>query len=961
MPVAPSESGNSLVVVIGTTPHDPGVLLGRDAELERCGGFLERVRGGASAALVILGDPGTGKTALLDHLITMASMLGGFTVLQARCLEAESEISYSGLADVTRPLRGLIDALPRVQARALQAALALGPSAAPILGPAGGEQRFAVAIATLTLLAAAAETGPVVVAVDDAHWLDSASAEALVFTARRLGTEGVGMVFTARRTEPWPAHFEALPTMGLEGLDAAAAAALVTRVRARSVPAEVTMRLRAATGGNPLALASLAVALDEAQLLGKAHIPDPLPVDATIRRGFVRRMTGLPPACRDALLVAAAADAPQLDAVAAALGKSGLSVADLEAAESRGLITIRPGENELAFDHPLLRSAIYHDASPPARRAAHAALARALAAAPERRAWHLALAAAGPDESVAADLADAARQAQRRGGHGGASRALELAARLSPSADRRATRLFEAAWAAALAGQATRMNDLLDAGLAAAPDPVLRAQMQNMRGRVAVFSASPLRAGHLLLAEADRIEDADAALAAEMRVEAVPAMSLSGRLQEALTVAIDAHRRAQRLGGDLAARTGLMLGLARILAGDPQSDRPLFEASLARLARPPRSADPALGLSFYLTAAAQALTWVGELDRAAHLIAELRERTRNAFLPGLLSYVLGMSSDIELRRGRLAAARAAAAESVQLAADTSAGTQYAFALARLGTAAAAMGLAEECRTSVAHALAVSEEADMWSVPIFGHAALGLLALGASDPGEAARGLDQAEHAAERCGLEHPGVAVYAGDRVEALTRAGRRPEAERALGRLQGQARITQGTWELGVAARCHGLLASAAAADGHFAQALALLEPVSVFEAARTRMCWGESLRRRRQRGQARKLLEQARETFAKLGAVTWAGQTEIELEASGAVVHRTIPAPASQLTPREFQICALVAQGATNPEIATKLFLSRKTIEAHLGHIFAKLGVRSRTELTRLIIQNGLSEGVA
>ena len=255
-----------------------------------------------------------------------------------------------------------------------------------------------------------------------------------------------------------------------------------------------------------LALTSLAAALDEAQLLGKAQIPDPLPVGATIGRGFVRRLAGLPQACRDALLVAAAADAPQLDAVAAALGESGLSVADLEAAESRGLIGIRPGAGELAFDHPLLRSAIYHDASPSSRRAAHAALARALVAAPERRAWHLALAAAGPDESVAADLADAARQAQRRGGHGGAARALELAARLSPSADRRAVRLFEAARAAALAGQATRVNDLLDAGLAAGPDAVLRARMQNLRGRVAIFSASPLRAGHLLLAEADRLD-----------------------------------------------------------------------------------------------------------------------------------------------------------------------------------------------------------------------------------------------------------------------------------------------------------------------------------------------------------------------------------------------------------------------------------------------------------------------
>jgi hypothetical protein len=206
--------------------------------------------------------------------------------------------------------------------------------------------------------------------------------------------------------------------------------------------------------------------------------------------------------------------------------------------------------------------------------------------------------------------------------------------------------------------------------------------MQNLRGRVAPFSASPLLAGRLLLAEADRVEGVDAALAAQMRVEAAAAIGLAGRVQEDLTVAIDAHRTAVALGDDdPSARSGLLLGMARILAGDPQSDRPLFEASLARLAGQPLSADSALDLSFYLCAAAQALSWIGELDRAANLIAEFRVRTRDALLPGLLSlsHVLGISSEIELRRGRLAAAHAAAAESVQLAADTSAGTQYAFA------------------------------------------------------------------------------------------------------------------------------------------------------------------------------------------------------------------------------------------------------------------------------------------
>ena len=760
------------------------------------------------------------------------------------------------------------------------------------------------------------------------------------------------MLFTVRRTVPWPAHFDALPVIGLEGLDPDAAAALVTRVRARAIPADVMTRLWAATGGNPLALTSLATTLDEAQLLGQAQIPDPLPVDATKRHGFAHRMAGISHRCRDALLVAAAADVPQLDAVAAALRESGLSVADLEPAESRGLISMSPGRGELAFDHPLLRSAVYHDADPSSRRAAHAALAGALAAEPERRAWHLALAAAGPDESVASGLAEAARQAQRRGGHGAAARALELAARLSPDVGRRAIRLFEAAQAAALGGQGTRVNDLLDAGLAADPDPVLRARMQNLRGCVAVFASSPLSGGRLLLAEAARVEGVDPALAAEMRIQAISAISLSGRVHEALAVAIDAHRRASGLDDNLASRAGLLLAKARILVGDPHTDRALFEASLARLASRPLSTESAFGVFFYLPGAALALSWVGELEPAAQLIAELSEWVRDALLPGLLSYVLGVSSEIELRRGRLGAAYAAAAESVQLVAATGTGTQHALALARLGAAAAVLGLDDQCRTNVAHAFAVSEQADLWSVPVYGHAALGLLALGAGNPDEAAHALDHAERAAEQAGLGHPGVVPFGGDLIEALARAGRRADAERALGRLQCQADNSQGSWERGVVARCHGLIAPSGVADDHFAQALELLEPVSCFEAARTRLCWGENLRRRRQRGQARSLLGQAREAFAMLGAVTWTRQAEVELGASGAVIHNAVTTPASQLTPREFQICALIAQGATNPEIAAKLFLSRKTIEAHLGHIFSKLGVRSRTELTRLVI---------
>ena len=259
--------------------------------------------------------------------------------------------------------------------------------------------------------------------------------------------------------------------------------------------------------------------------------------------------------------------------------------------------------------------------------------------------------------------------------------------------------------------------------------------------------------------------------------------------------------------------------MTRILAGDPQSDRHCSRPAWPGL--PTGRCQPILRWACSCTCPARPRPWPGSANSTVPRtsVAELREWSRDALFPGLLSYVLGISSEIELRRGRLAAARAAAAESVQLAADTGAGTQHAFALARLGAAAAAMGLDDECRASVTRALAVGEKTDMWSIPVYGHAALGLLALGAGDPGEAAHALDRADRAAKQSGLGHPGVVPYTGDHVEALARAGQHPEAEQALDRLQACARITQGSWELGVKARCHGLLATATTADGHFTQ----------------------------------------------------------------------------------------------------------------------------------------------
>ena len=454
------------------------MLVGREDERRQLDSLITRARGGESTALLLHGEPGIGKTRLLEHAAATAA---DFKVLRARPLEAESELAFAGLSELLRPVLHLLGKIPAPQEAALSGALALGP-------PMPGD-RFAVAAATLSLLAAAAEESPVLVVVDDAHWLDTPSREALLFAGRRLGSEGVLLLLGMRDREWIPAA--GLGILELHGLSATDAAALVDRTE---TPVDVAVRTRilTETRGNPLAILEAVATLTDAELLGKVPIIHPLAVGASLEQAFAQRLDLLPQDTRDALLIAAASDTGSAGEVARALAQAGLSPDALEPAERDGVIIL--GGERIEFRHPLVRSAAYHLRGPAERRAAHRALAAASGAgAGERAAWHLAAACAGPDEEVAALLERSAASAFARRGYAAAARAFQAAALLSPGDEDRVRRTMDAGRALWFAGEGERAAALLESVLDLAAEPAARADLQGLRGRRDALRQSGVR------------------------------------------------------------------------------------------------------------------------------------------------------------------------------------------------------------------------------------------------------------------------------------------------------------------------------------------------------------------------------------------------------------------------------------------------------------------------------------
>lgn len=907
------------------------MFVGRSEEQSRLGALIDGARRGESSAVILYGEPGVGKSTLLERAMRGAD---GYVVLRAQPLQAESELPFAGLADLLRPVLHLRERIPPPQRQALGSALALGPASAG--------DRFAVAAATLSLLAAAGEQSPVVAVVDDAHWLDRPSRIALVFAARRLVNEGV-VVLLALRDRDW-LHTTGLDALRLDGLAPSDASKLLNGA-GDGLTGAVRARLVTDTRGNPLALLEAVATLTPGQRRGLEAITEPLAVGTALERAFAQQLEGLPHDTQRALLIAAASDTGSTGEIMAALAESGLGGTALEPAERGGVIALTA--EYVTFRHPLVRSAAYHARDPTERRAAHRALAAAVGA-DDRAAWHLAAAAAGPDERVAALLETAGATALERSAYAAAARAFEAAAMLSATDTDRLRRTIGAGRALWLAGDPDRAGSVLDGSLEFVTEPIPRAQIQMLRGATMLFTRPVAETFSLLVAEAERVEPANSQLAAEMLSLATIVCFMAGDPGRAEAVARRA-RHAAGLDASVAERAArLSLGLAIVHSGHVTEAVSLIESVLAELGPADlESRDGVLPLA--LAGAVQTLVWTERVETARALIEGSIAAARSADAATILPYALATLSEIEIRYGSIAAAYAAAAESVQLSRDTGQFVESSFSYVSLARVEAILGHEAECRTLVATALEVAQTTGADSIRTYSTGVLGLLELSLGRPELAATHLRECARLQRAQRMDLPTAVPSAGDLVEALVRSGDVAGARSALDAVEISARDTGLRWPAAIAARGRGLLADEDDYESAFAEALEAHGDRMPFERARTDLCLG--MRRRRSRRRA--ALLSALSFFETTGAEPWAEQARAELRAAGdsqLSSHRT-KVSLQTLTPQELQVALTAANGATNKETAASLFLSTKTVEFHLSNTYRKLGVRSRAELVRRV----------
>ncbi|MEW9550078.1 LuxR C-terminal-related transcriptional regulator [Nonomuraea sp. NPDC050783] len=900
------------------------MLHGRATETAAIETLLASARAGEGGALALRGEAGVGKSALLDAAASLAAGAEpAMPVLRADGVEPEADLAFAALHQLLHPVTGLLDALPGAQRDALSAALGLAGAPAPASGP----DRFLVAAGVLSLLAEAAAPGGLLCLVDDVQWMDRASADALLFAARRLRTERVAMLFSVRGDT----LLKGVPELRVGGLDEASCAALLAPATGAAVPVApgVVARLAALTGGNPLVLRESVAALSPAQLAGHAPLPDPLPGGEQLFGDQVARLS--PDARRLALLASLESDLALAlraggEGGAAGGGEPFDGGAALHELEAAGLVTVAGGV--VRFRHPLVRSAVHAAATSAQIRAAHAVLARLTDG--DRRALHQAAAAVGTDEAVAADLAAAAGRARARGGHGDAATALARAAELTPDPLRRAARLKDAATAAWLAGRPGQaQSHLAEARELATPHRAthgaggLLEEIAQLRGRFELNSGDASEAVRILAAGESIGMLADASEAASY-VGDVPAMVELGRR---------ARKHPPGFLRDVVAGIGAML--------EDGSGGELLRGALA-------GADELTGAAELLWASAAA-SYLGEADVSAELVERAGRAARVSGMVGQLPVVLEFVATGERLKGRPAESAAVAEEGLHLAREAGYTNSVAAHLANLAVVAALRGEEERCRHLAGEALAIAIPHRVGLRAGVASYALALLDLGLGR--YAAAHARFAALAAAGPGAGHPTVTWRSTpDRVEAATAAGEHEAAREALAAYERWAAHAATDEARALLARCRALLADPGADAELFEEALRRHgEP---FERARTALLYGERLRRAQRPGRARSRLRAALETFERLGAAPWAERARGELRAAGEATARPAAGDArAALTPQELRIARMVAEGASSKEVAARLFLSPRTVEYHLYKIYPKLGVTSRTELARLL----------
>jgi|SRR5579884_1491843 len=895
------------------------MLLGRVRELQALEQLLDAARRGRSGVLALVGEPGIGKTSLLD---AAAERAHGMRVLRARGVASEAQIPFAALFELLRPALRCLDSIPRPQAAALEGALALRPARAG--------DRFAIGAATLSLLGAYAETEPVLVLVDDVQWLDGSSGDALRFAFRRLLAEPVAVVLAAREDEPSLLDGADFAVLRLPGLDADAAAALVQRP-------DVARRLHRETGGNPLALIELA----------RERLPElapgvPVPVPTTVAEAYLQRAAALPEPTRDTLVLAAVTDRGDVLLLERAAVRLGLSVADLDPAAAAGLLTVAGGRVE--FRHPLARSALYAAAPPERRRAVHRALAETLPDADaDRRAWHLALAAAGTDEHASSALAQAGERAYERSAYDVASQAYERAARLAPERRQRAALLYEAADAAWLGGRGDHALSLLDDAAEADEGSLPSADLDHLRGRIALWRGPLQECIAVLAAAADRAEPATAVV---ILAELVIGASYAGDAATAREAGSRAAALAARDGSGPTAFFGrIAQGMALVFAGEGEAGAAAIRDAVRMLER----SDELRGDPRLLLFAALGPLYLREAGTGEELVERALAAARARSAAGVLAHLLTHVAIHDAATERWVEAQAAFDEAIELARETGQHVVLAGALARYAWLEARLGQDGRCRAHAEESLAIARAQGAGLCEIWALAALRDLALVRGDVESALARAEEQQRLIDDRRIADVDVSP-APERVELLLRLSREGEARTTATAHAAAAAAKAQPWALARAARAQALLAPDDAFDAPFAEALALhARTPDAFERGRTELAYGARLRRGGERARAREQLRAAHETFEALGAAPWADAARSELAATGETARRREPSTVDELTPQELRVAVLLAEGRTTREAAAALFLSPKTVEYHLRNVYRKLAIHSREELAR------------
>jgi DNA-binding CsgD family transcriptional regulator len=877
-------------------------LYGRAAEEAAIAAVLEGSRAGCGGVLLLRGEAGIGKTALLSSTARSAADM---TVLRATAIETEAELPFAGLHLLLRPVLGDLASLPGPRARALERVLGL--VAWPAQPP---DDVFLAGLAVLGILTKVAGRGPVLCLVDDAHWLDAGSATALLFAARRLGQAGVAMILTVRDQS------DVLDTAGLAELHLGPlsheAAREMLAGEAGDLDPLLAGRVLADAGGNPLAIAELARAARNAPGLSSDGHPGPVRPSSRVQRIYGQQIRSLPDATRMLLLIAAAAGAGDLDLVLAAAHALDLDASALSPAEGAGLATVTG--RAIAFRHPLVRAAAYHDAPVAGRQAAHRALAGALAECGqgeiERRAWHLASAATGRDDHAAAELELAAEHARQVSGYAAVAAAYERSAELTTDGAVRARRLVAAAHAASDIGASGRAERLLSAAEDLSSDPLLRAEATYLRSR-------GYAAGHRA--------------------------TLAALAEAAVGVAGSHPGRALRLlrGLVIPARMSGQDGLAALVTTRVAE----LEHSAGGAAAAAAGAGPPLSPDERLLASVEA--WYrGDHDTTLAISSSLTQECRQLGMVNVLAGVLHCCGLALAAAGDWPRARAALTEGLRIATDIGQPVRVGHAAALLASLAAAAGDETACRSWLEVYQQHDISGDAWG---YGMALPAGLDLG---DGRHESALARFRAAPPEKWRESTAF-WYQPDIVEAAARAGQPDWAGSVTDVYAGWASRTGQAWMLAVAARCRGLSSCGPDADRHFQEALRWHSGAGrPMEEARTRLVYGEFLRRRKRRADAAAQLISAIEIFDRLGASAWGRRARSELAATGPAAARAeAPGALARLTRQEYEIARLAAAGQSNREIGARLFLSHRTVGYHLYKAYPKLDITSRAQLPAVL----------